>query len=96
MDRRDIKEVAVQVCRALSCVHSHGMVHCDVKPEDIMLIQGHDGGFHTKPFDFSFVKFPRSIEVHGPLFSKDAEMGAPAYMSPEQMMGKDFDRRMDV
>lgn len=95
MDSSDSKGIMIGICRSLGYVHDRGMVHCDVKPDNVVLIEG-AGGFHTKLFDFNFVKFPHKIGKHWPLFNNGSKMGTPAYMSPEQVSGREFDQRADV
>jgi serine/threonine-protein kinase len=87
--------IASEVCRGLSAAHAAGVVHRDVKPENIFLARGPSGGIVPKLLDFGISKAGEGgealITLSGQLF------GTPAYMSPEQALGEiDIDHRTDV
>lgn len=77
-----------EICRALTAAHEHGVVHRDVKPENVMIT--HHGA--VKLMDFGIAKIQRinSMTQTG-MF-----MGSPSYMSPEQVRGRDVDHRSDI
>ncbi len=80
-----------QVASALSYAHEHGVVHRDVKPENIML-----AGDQAIVADFGIA---RAVQAAGgeKLTGTGLAIGTPAYMSPEQSMGQeDVDGRSDV
>jgi eukaryotic-like serine/threonine-protein kinase len=94
-------DIATQVSSALSKAHQGGVVHRDVKPENIML----DGDGQAKVLDFGIAKLTeqaRSITTEAPTVMKvetspGAVMGTAHYMSPEQARGlRDVDARTDV
>jgi serine/threonine-protein kinase len=80
--------VAAQVAEGLGYAHSHGVVHRDVKPANIMVTA--DGG--VKIMDFGIARM-RSSEVQT---QTGAALGSPKYMSPEQVLGKRADHRSDI
>ena len=86
----EILEVGVQLCRALEHAHKRGVVHRDIKPENIMLIEG--DAIDTRLMDFGVAQLEdrTSITLDGDL------VGTLAYMSPEQVEGKNVDSRSDV
>lgn len=80
-------ELAVQLCAALDAVHHAGIVHRDVKPENLVLSQG-----RVKLTDFGVAW----MENEATLTRTGGVLGSPAYMSPEQILGKAVDRRSDL
>jgi len=80
--------VVLEVADALSYAHGRGMVHRDIKPGNIMLTE--DG--RAVLTDFGIAKI-----LSGPTFTATGAMvGTPAYMSPEQGLGKTGDERSDL
>jgi eukaryotic-like serine/threonine-protein kinase len=94
---RDVVDIGVQVASALGAAHARGIVHRDMKPENIMLRP--DG--YAKVLDFGLAKLAaptRSPDQDGRDLRTQPGMvvGTPRYMSPEQMRGLDVDARSDV
>ena len=82
--------VVREVADALDYAHRHGVVHRDVKPENIML---HDG--HAMVADFGIGKALSAVDEQ--LFTQaGVSLGTPAYMSPEQASGDAIDGRTDI
>ncbi len=81
-------QVMRQVCRALEAAHAEGVIHRDLKPQNIML----DKRGKVSVMDFGLA---RSVEMHG-MTRTGAMMGTPAYMSPEQARGQKIDARSDL
>jgi tetratricopeptide (TPR) repeat protein len=77
-----------QVCSALEVAHHEGVVHRDLKPQNIMV----EGNGRACVMDFGLA---RSMEATG-LTQVGAIMGTPAYMSPEQAKGMPADERSDL
>jgi eukaryotic-like serine/threonine-protein kinase len=86
----DILEVGIQLCRALEHAHKRGVVHRDVKPENIMLLDGDAIDVRLMDFGVAQLEDRASITLEGDL------VGTIAYMSPEQGEGKNVDSRSDV
>ena len=82
--------IAVQVASALKHAHRHGLVHCDIKPANILLEDG-----HAVVSDFGVA---RAIGCDGRKRTRSTAVtaGTPAYMSPEQASGDDVDGRSDL
>jgi serine/threonine protein kinase len=93
----DRLEVFVQVCRAVQHAHSKGIIHRDIKPNNI-LVWTQDGRPHAKMIDFGIAKAiePR-LDERTQLTELKHMIGTPEYMSPEQAGGTpDIDARSDV
>jgi len=90
--RRAVR-IALQVCASLAEAHAHGLVHRDLKPGNIMLIEhGADREF-VKVLDFGLVK--RENE-ESDLTASGALVGTPKYMAPEQVTGDNVGQWSDV
>ena len=78
--------LVVPVGRALSFVHARGLVHRDVKPDNVFLVQGDDGQLTPKVLDFGIAR-PVSQEGARSITATGSILGTPAYMAPEQAWG---------
>lgn len=89
--------VLVQICDGLGAAHSVGVIHRDLKPDNIVVIPTADGTELVKLLDFGVAKLTRR---HDGDASYDTQVGAlvgtPAYMSPEQAGGMTIDHRSDI
>ncbi|MBV9924721.1 MAG: protein kinase [Acidobacteria bacterium] len=93
-------DVCAQAAGALQKAHAAGVVHRDVKPENVML----DEEGHVKVLDFGIAKqvfSAPSVDTEAPTSAQvntasGVVMGTTAYMSPEQVRGHDLDGRSDV
>ena len=86
----EILEAGIQLCRALEHAHKRGVVHRDIKPENIMLVEGDTVDVRLMDFGVAQLEDRASITVDGDL------VGTLAYMSPEQLEGRNVDSRSDV
>ena len=86
--------VVSQLALALHHAHTHGVIHRDLKPDNILLCAGTHGD-EVRVLDFGSVKL--QVESGPKLTAFGTTLGSPYYMSPEQAMGKlDLDQRTDV
>ncbi len=83
-----IAAAAAQVAVGLDHAHRRGVVHRDVKPDNILFDE--DGNAFITDFGIATARF------HGRLTASGRAMGTPHYMSPEQAMGKLVDGRSDI
>lgn len=92
----EVKEISMQICKALNYIHANGVVHRDLKTSNIMLqVAGDDQ--YVKVLDFGIAKIvSESGNTLGSLTATGAVFGSPSYMSPEQCMGKNIDARSDL
>lgn len=81
-------EVTIEIAKALTFAHYHGVVHRDVKPENIQILE--NGAIKLTDFGIARLTFEPNITMDGQVF------GTPSYMSPEQINGKDIDARSDI
>jgi serine/threonine protein kinase len=89
LPERDAVELALQVADGLSFAHANGLVHRDVKPQNVLLTE--DG--RAKVTDFGIA---RSIDVHQGLTQTGTVMGTSDYISPEQARGGPVDACSDI
>lgn len=91
-DVRDIGVVLSQICDCLEYAHDEGVIHRDVKPENIILVF-QNGQTVVKVLDFGVARLYEDLQR----LTKDGiVLGSPAYMSPEQCMGLKLDPRADI
>ena len=81
-------EIVKQVCDALAYAHSNGVIHRDVKPDNIQILPS--GLIKITDFGIARIMEEPSLTADGQVF------GTPSYMSPEQVAGKPLDCRTDL
>jgi serine/threonine protein kinase len=95
-----VTKIAIQTCSALAFAHDEGIIHRDVKPENIMLVPARDDDGKpcdvVKVCDFGLAKLRDTDPDQGDLTTAGMLCGSPAYMSPEQTRGETLDARSDV
>lgn len=84
----EVMSIAPMVCEALGYAHRQGIVHRDVKPDNIFVLQNGN----IKVADFGIAKMIRvSDRTH-----TDVIMGTPNYIAPEVILGRPYDHRVDI
>src|SRR5436309_9100500 len=82
-------ELAIQVARGLSFAHQQGLVHRDVKPQNVLL----NGDGQAKVTDFGIA---RSLDVQHGMTQTGAVLGTSDYIAPEQAQGQTVSEQTDV
>ncbi|HET7294617.1 MAG TPA: protein kinase [Vicinamibacteria bacterium] len=97
---RKVAEVGAQIARGLAAAHDRGVVHRDLKPDNVFITR--EG--QVKILDFGLARSPVAREaesgMESPTLTRHTDpgtvMGTAAYMSPEQVKGQPVDHRSDI
>jgi serine/threonine-protein kinase len=81
--------IARQICRGLQAAHEQGIIHRDIKPQNVLI----DAKGEVKLMDFGIARMAETPEA---MTQAGLVVGTPHYMSPEQVQGKQLDARSDV
>jgi serine/threonine-protein kinase len=92
---RRIVAVMAQVCDALAAAHDKGVVHRDLKPDNVFVIK-RAGGDYAKVLDFGIAKLKDQSDGGAGSTITGMILGTPLYMSPEQALGKEVGPASDV
>jgi len=88
--------ISTQICEVLSAAHGQGVIHRDLKPDNIMLMPTSRGGYAVKVLDFGIAKIMDDDHANGAMTETGSVFGTPEFMSPEQACGDDTDGRSDL
>ncbi|MCI0458942.1 MAG: serine/threonine protein kinase [Gemmataceae bacterium] len=92
-------QLSAQLLLALIHAHDKGIVHRDIKPDNVFFLMQSGVRLHVRVLDFGIARIYRGDEqLFGdqPLTQPGAVMGTPRYMSPEQLAGQPVDARSDL
>jgi serine/threonine-protein kinase len=87
----DALRIANEVATGLGYAHRHGVVHRDIKPDNVLFQDG-----QALVADFGIALPPKDDDAYDRLTSRGVSLGTPHYMSPEQISGQDVDARSDI
>jgi eukaryotic-like serine/threonine-protein kinase len=90
------KQIMNQICRALGAAHNKGIIHRDMKPENVYLVTREGRADFVKVLDFGIAKMSALDEGGSRLTRTGMIFGTPEYMSPEQAKGDKPDHRVDI
>jgi DNA-binding response OmpR family regulator len=87
--------VARAVCDVLAAAHAAGVIHRDIKPDNIFLHTPREGTEIVKVVDFGIAKLVGSVESAA-FTAQGSMIGTPEYLAPERLQTKDYDGRSDI
>jgi serine/threonine protein kinase len=91
-----LASIALQLCSALSAAHHHGIIHRDLKADNVFLLSPSYKQDVVKLLDFGVARL-MEVEKAGPVLTQEGfVVGTPAYMSPEQALGEPVDQQSDI
>src|SRR5688572_6552245 len=97
MPTKETLEVLDAMCDALEAAHEKGVIHRDLKSDNVFLVPGRKGERRVKLLDFGLAKLATRGDLQNIHTTKSGIIvGTPAYMSPEQARGKAVDHRTDI
>ncbi len=88
--------VARQICLGLAAAHARGIYHRDIKPGNIMLVEGQRYRDFVKILDFGIAKLEADDPAKLAATATGMTLGTPQYMSPEQAAAGHIDARSDI
>jgi transcriptional regulator with XRE-family HTH domain len=92
LDLARVKGIGLQVASALAYAHGQSIIHRDIKPDNIMLLDGDK----VKVTDFGIARILPLDAMMGTVATTGMRIGTPLYMAPEQIKDKKLDGRTDV
>jgi serine/threonine protein kinase len=88
-------QLGVELLQALAAAHTKGIIHRDIKPDNVFIAQDGSGGVSIKLLDFGIASL-RDTSDGGKLTRPGSVLGTAQYMSPEQAMAAPVDERSDL
>lgn len=92
----EFRPILRQVCEALGEAHRRGIIHRDIKPDNIVLLEQDGRKDYVKLVDFGVAKLMSDDSKDTKLTKTGTICGSPAYLSPEQARSQPLDHRTDI
>ncbi len=97
LDEKRTLKIFMQLAGALHYAHEQGVIHCDLKPSNVLLAKKFGEEELAKIVDFGIAKISDQHNIDKSKLMQTGEfIGSPLYMSPEQCRGDRLDRRSDI
>ncbi len=95
MSERELLLMAESILDVLEAAHAHGVIHRDLKPDNLFVVKSSDGSMRVKVLDFGLARVTEGSRLQT---RAGITLGTPAFMSPEQAGGRsdEIDGRSDV
>jgi serine/threonine protein kinase len=92
-----VVEALIQICHGLTHAHERGVLHRDIKPSNLMVVSNASTPPQIKILDFGVAKIIEDGDSKNKQLTRTGEtMGSPPYMSPEQALGSNIEKRSDL
>lgn len=97
LEYKDALPLFIETCDGLGYAHKKGIVHRDIKPQNIVILKQQENGAIVRIVDFGIAKLAETKDPKNQMLTQMGEVfGTPFYMSPEQSMGERVDGRSDI
>jgi tRNA A-37 threonylcarbamoyl transferase component Bud32 len=96
MDPARVARIGQQVCLSLAEAHEKGLIHRDLKPDNIFLADYHGAPDHVKVMDFGIARILDNADQTSALTATGLVIGTPKYMAPEQVETKALSPQTDL
>lgn len=99
LEPQRVLNLTIQILDVMAEAHRLGIIHRDIKPDNIMLEEDSTGRDSVKVLDFGIARLAQDLEMGATMATvtqQGAIVGTPMYMSPEQVNAEDIDQRSDL
>ncbi|OJT27406.1 hypothetical protein BO221_05385 [Archangium sp. Cb G35] len=93
---REVLHISEELLDALAAAHEAGVIHRDLKPNNLFLVRQPGGGTYVKVLDFGLAKQTSSTHGNTPQTQQGIVMGTPEYMAPEQACALPVSSKTDL